>query len=171
MPARVIGCIVGAVGGLGFVLGNAGAVPGSLAWRIAALLGFVAIAWFVVLRGRAVHHRPPSRTAMQTYGISVAAMVVAIPVGAAILSNALDRPNAVRVWVVFVVGVHFMPFARAFQLPAFRWLTAALVVDSVIGAIPTLKTDSLTAAGWTGVVAGFVLLLFAAVEARLSRTA
>jgi hypothetical protein len=136
MPARVIGCIVGAVGGLGFVLGNAGAVPGSLVWRIAALLGCVAIAWFVVLRGRAVHHRPPSRTAMQTYGISVTAMVVAIPVGAAILSNALDRPNAVRVWVVLVVGVHFMPFARAFQLPAFRWLTAALVVDSVIGRQP-----------------------------------
>jgi hypothetical protein len=38
---------------------------------------------------------------------------------------------------------------------------AALVVDFVLGVIPSLNADSLTAAGCTGVVAGFVLLLFA----------
>lgn len=97
-------------------------------------------------------------------------MVVAIPVGASIIGNILDEPNAVLVWVVFVVGAHLVPFGRAFQLPIFRWLSASLLRVSVIGAVPTLASDSATAAGRTGVVAGFVLLFFSAAGPRLTRT-
>lgn len=96
-------------------------------------------------------------------------MVVAIPLGAAIISNVLDKPNAVLVWVVFVVGVHVVPFDRALKLPIFRWPAASLVLVSVIGAIPTLASNSATAAGWTGVVAGFVLLFFSAAGPRPPR--
>jgi hypothetical protein len=168
MPNRPIGSIIGATAGLTFVLINAGAVPASLILRISGIIGFVAIFWFVVLHGPELHLVPPDPSALQTYAICVAAMVVAIPVGATILSNVLDKPNAVLVWVVFVVGAHFQPFARAFQLPVFRWLSVALVGVSVIGAIPALTTDNATAASWTGVVAGFVLLTFAAVGPRLT---
>lgn len=97
-------------------------------------------------------------------------MVVAIPTGASIIGNILDKPNAALVWVVFVVGAHFLPFARAFQLPIFRWLSASLILVSVIGAVPTLASNSATAAGWTGVAAGFVLLFFSAAGPRLTRT-
>lgn len=169
MRSRPVGSIIGAIAGLAFVLLNAGAVPDSLIWRIAAVAAFAAIIWFVVLCGGAVAAEPPSRTALRTYGFSVVAMVVAIPVGARVISNVLDRPNVVLVWVVFVVGVHFLPFAQAFHLSVFRWLSASLVMVSIIGAVPALASNSATAAGWTGVGAGFILMFFSAIGPRLSR--
>ncbi len=149
---------------------NAGVVPFSSVWRILAALAFAAIMWFVVLRGPEVHQEPPSRRALRIYGFSVVAMLIAIPLGASVLINVLDRPNAVLVWVIFVVGAHFWPFARAFELPVFGWLSASLVLVAVIGAIATVPSDSQVAAGWTGVVAGLVLLVFSAVGPALSRT-
>lgn len=54
----------------------------------------------------------PRPGALRTYLLCVAAEVVAIPVGALVI-RALDRPSdLIVVWVVFVVGVHFLPFAR-----------------------------------------------------------
>lgn len=152
-----------------FVLINSGAVPAPILWRTLAVVAFAAVIWFVVLRGPDLEQVPPSRAALRTYGLSVVAMVVAIPVGARVLSGALDKPNAVLVWVVLVVGAHFLPFANAFHLPVFRWLSASLVVVALIGAVPTLATNSATAAGWTGVAAGFVLLFFSAAGPHLSR--
>jgi len=73
----------------------------------------------------------------------------------------------VLVWVVFVVGAHFLPFARAFHLPVFRWLSLSLVVVSVAGAVPALALGSETATGWTAVAAGFILLGFSASGPRL----
>jgi dipeptide/tripeptide permease len=165
-----VGSSIGAIAGLVFVLVNAAAVPWTSVWRVAAVMAAVAIVWFVVVRGPAVDVQPPSRAAIRTYGISVTAMVVLIPVGASVITNVLEKPNAVVVWVVFVVGAHFVPFARAFDLPVFNWLAASLVLVSVVGAVPTLASDSAVAAGWTGVAAGFVVLLFAAVGPRLTRT-
>lgn len=169
MTSRPVGSAVGAVAGLVFVLVNAGTVAAPLTWRIMAVVGCAAIIWFVVLRGPEISPSPPSRAALRVYGIAVTAMLVAIPVGASLITNVLDRPNAVLVWVVFVVGAHFLPFAHAFGLPIFRWLSATLVLTAVIGAIPALACNSATAAGWTGVAAGFVLLFFSAFGPRLSQ--
>lgn len=168
MRSRPIGSLVGAIGGLVFVLVNAGAIPGSVWWRIAAVASFLAIAYVVVLRGPLVERAQPSRAALRIYGISVAAMVVAIPLGASIITNVLDAPDTVLIWVVFVVGIHFLPFAHAFQLLVFRWLSAALVLVAAGGAILLLVADDAAAAGWTGVGAGFVLLVFSAVGPRLT---
>ncbi len=168
MAGRPIGSLIGAVAGLVFVLINAGAVPLSLVWGVLAAIAFAAVTWFVVLRGPDAVWPPPSQAALRTYAISVAAMIVAIPVGATIVSNAFGKPDVVPVWVVFVVGAHFHPFAGAFQMPVFRWLSGALVVDSVVGAFAALTFDDATAAGWTGVVAGFLLLAFSAVGPRLT---
>ncbi|CAN5543390.1 hypothetical protein BH23ACT6_BH23ACT6_24780 [soil metagenome] len=107
--------------------------------------------------------------ALRTYGIAVAAMVVALPIGTSIISNVLEKPHAVLIWVGFVVGAHFLPFARAFRLPVFSWLAVSLMGVSIIGAIPALAFNSATAAGATAVAAGFVLLLFSAVGPRLSQ--
>ncbi|MGD8215705.1 hypothetical protein [Aestuariimicrobium sp. Y1814] len=163
-PSRPIpiGSIIGAVGGLVFVLVNAAEVPGTLVWRILAALGFLAVIAVAVIRRTAPGAGPPSRTAMRTYGICVAAMALAIPVGASLLTNALSLPQLVLPWVVFVVGAHFLPFASAFRLPVFRWLALCLMLVGVAGAIGALVTGSAASAGWTGVTAGFVLLLFSA---------
>lgn len=170
-PARTrpIGSAVGAIAGLVFVLVNAGAVPGSTAWRVAAVLASIAVIWFVVVRGPRLDQQPPTRAALRTYGLSVTAMVIAIPIGAAFLTNVLDRPDVVVVWVVFLVGAHFLPFARAFDLPLFRWLSVALVLVALVGAVATLPMDDAVAAGWTGVIAGGVLLAFSAIGPRLTR--
>ncbi|PZS18770.1 MAG: hypothetical protein DLM57_05790 [Pseudonocardiales bacterium] len=167
MRTRAIGSVIGAIGGVVFVLVNAGAVPASVVWRITAAVAFAAIAWLVVVRGPEIDQAPPSRAAMRTYWVSVAAMVVAIPIGAAVISNALHKPNAVLVWVVFVVGAHFVPFSRAFGLPVFVWLSVSLIVVAAVSAVPALAYNSAVAAGWCGVVAGFVLLFFAGVGPRL----
>lgn len=169
MRTRPIGSIIGAIAGLVFVLVNAGAVPAALTWRIVAAVAFIAIIWFVVLRGPEAGHIPPGGSAIRTYGIAVAAMVVAIPLGATFMSNVLDRPDAVLIWVVFVVGAHFLPFAQAFGLPVFRWLSASMVLVAVIGAVSALAFDSTIAAAWTGVAAGFVLLFFSAAGPHLSQ--
>lgn len=153
-----------------FGLVNAGSVPASLIWRIVAAV-FVAIIWFVVLRGPEVDQARPSRAALGTYGICVVAMVVAVPVGAAIISNVLNKPNAVPVWAVFVVGTHFLPFTRAFGVPVFRWLAVSLIVVAVARAVPAFALTSTAAAGWTGVAGGFVLLFFSAVGPRLTHGA
>ncbi len=87
------------------------------------------------------------------------------------ITDVLDTPDAVPVWVVFVVGAHFLPFARAFRLPVFLWLSLSLVVISVVGAVLALVFDSGTAAGWTAVAAGFVLMGFSAVGPRLNQPA
>jgi hypothetical protein len=166
MPSVPIGSIIGAIGGLVFVLVNAGAIPGTVYWEVAAVAAFLAIAYFVVLRGPRVHQPAPSRSALRTYGICVAAMVVAIPLGASLITNVLDKPDAVPIWVVFVVGVHFLPFARAFHLPVFRWLAVALMLVAALGTTLLLVSDDAAAAGWTGVIAGFVLLFFSAVGPR-----
>lgn len=153
-----------------FVFVNSAAVPATSVWRVLAVVAAIAIIFFVVVRGPSIEPVPPSRSAVRTYGISVTAMVVLIPVGASIINNVLEKPNAVIVWVVFVVGAHFLPFARAFDLPVFAWLSAGMMLVAVIGAVPTFASNSAVAAGWTGVAAGFVVLLFSAVGPRLMRT-
>ncbi len=172
MRALPLGSVTvnGAVGGLVFVLVNAGSVPGAVVWRIDGALAFAAVVWCIA---RSPQHTPapPSREALRTYGLSVVAMLVALPVGAGIIGNVLDKPDAVLVWVVFVVGAHFLPFARAFHLPVFLWLSLSLVIVSLVGAVPALALGSETAASWTAVAAGFVLLGFSGIGPRLSQPA
>lgn len=166
---RNVGSIIGSIGGLVFVLLNAGAVPDSTLWRIAGVVVFLAVAGFVLARGTTAKPVVPSRSALRMYGIAVTAMVAAIIAGAALLSRVFDKPNLVLPWVVLAVGAHFWPFAKAFQLPVFRWLSGTLIAVAVVGGIFTLVTASAAAAGWTGVAAGFVLLFYAALGAYLSR--
>lgn len=65
----------------------------------------------------------------------------------------IGSPGAIA-GLVFVVGAHIFPFAQTFPTPIFRQLSASLVLVSVIGGVPTLASDSATAAGWTGVANG-----------------
>ncbi|KJK48626.1 hypothetical protein UK23_16595 [Lentzea aerocolonigenes] len=61
----------------------------------------------------------------RTYGIAVLLMVVAIFAGSRLLT-VLDLPQAVPAWVLFVVGVHFVPFAKLFGSTRFLLLAALL---------------------------------------------
>lgn len=168
MTSRPLGSIVGVIAGLAFVVINASEVPGSSMWRIAAMLAAAAIVWFVIVKGPAVSHEPASREAIGTYGFAVTAMVVSIVLGASVITNVLEAPDTVPIWVVFCVGAHFWPFASTFALPVFRALAAALMLVALVGAIVVPFTPDDTTSGWTAVVAGFILLAFSAIGPRLT---
>ncbi|GAA2285810.1 hypothetical protein GCM10009853_046020 [Glycomyces scopariae] len=166
MLGQKLGALIGAIGGLVFILVNAGGLPGPLPLilRIAGVAAFALVLW-AVSRRPGPGGEPPSRKAMRTYWICVAAMVVAIPVGAALINNVLERPELTVCWVVLIVGAHFLPFARAFDAPVFTQLGWALIGLAVVGGAVTLATSGVAAAG-TAVLAGVVLLLFSAFGGR-----
>lgn len=156
--------MIGAAGGLAFVMINSGELPTPLEW-IARVIG-VLIAGFVVWRviagsGRPDSGPPPSRNAMRVYWACVLAEVVAIPLGAAVITNVIGRPELVVLWVVFIVGAHFLPFVKAFNAPLFLLLGWALIGLAVVGAIVALLAWP-TAPAATATLAGFVLLAFSA---------
>ncbi|MDN4174820.1 hypothetical protein QWY28_17795 [Nocardioides sp. SOB77] len=154
MRRRTAGSLVGAVGGVVFVLVNAGGLPGAGALHAAAAVLLVATVAAGLRSTGDVP--PPSRAAVRTYGWCVGLMVLAIVLGARLLAL-VDRPDLTLPWVVGVVGVHFWPFARAFAAPLFTGLAGALVVVALAGAA-AVSADLAHAAPATGVAAGFVLL-------------
>jgi hypothetical protein len=164
-----VGSVIGAVAGLIFVLANAGDLPAAAVFRVAGVVAFIVVL-VLLRRGPAAEPPRPSRTALRTYVLCVVGEVIAIPVGALVIRS-LDGPSElVVVWVVFVVGVHFLPFARTFGLPVFDPLAWTLIVLAVVGGTLTLAVDA-SAGPWTAVAAGFVLLGFAGTGPRLTRGA
>ena len=162
-----LGSLIGAIAGLVFVLVNAGAfdTPVDVVLRVLGVAVFAVVAWYGVLRRAAGRPGPePSRGALRTYLICVAGEVVAIPLGAQLLVRVLDRPQLTPVWVVLVVGVHFLPFARAFRVPLFRALGWSLVALALLGGALALTLTPLAVPA-AAVAAGFVLLAFAALGA------
>jgi hypothetical protein len=169
-----IGSLIGAVGGLVFILVNAGGLPGPapLIVRVLGVAAFALVVWYAVLRPRpgGAEARPPTPRAMRVYWLCVGAMALAIPLGAAALNNALDAPELTVCWVVLVVGAHFLPFARTFEAPVFAPLAWTLIGLAVVGGALTLALDARVAA-WTAVLAGVALLAFVVLGARPARTA
>ena len=156
MNGRALGSLIGAVGGLVFVAVNAGGLSGSTFLRVVAVLVFLTAVGAALRIGPGGER--PSPRAMRIYGWCVIGEVLAIPIGARVLT-ALDHPELVRVWVVLVLGVHFVPFAQAFSEPVYAHLGYGLVTLAVLGGAATLAGVD-RAELWTAVAAGFVLLLF-----------
>ena len=156
------GSLIGACGGLAFLLFNTGSLPVALAWTIRALgvVAFVAVIWYAVLHPerRGMVDRPGAAS-MRTYWLAVVGMVIAIPLGSLVINRVLDRPALTLPWVVLVLGAHFLPFARAFRAPIFAQLGLALIALAVAGAVVALLVDA-RAVTWLAVAAGFVLLGF-----------
>ncbi len=167
-----IGSLIGAVGGLAFVLVNAQPLPDPWAWLLpgAGVLLFLAVLALVVVRpARPGAEQPPSRRQVRGYGLSVTAMVVAIVVGARLLALA-GLGELTVLWVVLAVGAHFVPFARLFDRPFFAVLGWSLVALAGLGAAGVLLLRDAALAGGVAVLAGFVLLGSALLPAVTART-
>jgi len=157
MDGRRLGSLIGTAGGLAFVLASAGGVPGAWWSRVVGVALAVAVLVQVVA-SRAPAPPPPDRRAVRTYGACVLAMVLAIFVGARVL-DAIGEAQLIRLWVVLVVGVHFVPFASAFRQPLFARLGVSMAAIAVVAAVATTWVSWAPAAGAVG---GGLALLVAA---------
>lgn len=163
---RTTGAIVGAVGGSAFVLVNRGSLPDVLpgfalaAW-VVALAGW---AWFVLARPRTFAPLPaPSPRAGAVYGGSVVAMLVLI-FGSARLLTATDHPGLVPAAVAVAVGLHFVPFARAFGAPVFGVLGWTMAGIGGVGLVAGLVGVG-AAGSASAVVAGLAMIVLVAADA------
>ncbi|WP_417215368.1 hypothetical protein [Arthrobacter sp.] len=156
----LIGAVIGGIGGTVFVAANAPALPAP--WTgIAWVAGAVALAvwcWTVLLARRVMPDLPrPGRSAGWVYLAGIAGMFLIMFAGSRLLA-ALDREPVQPAVIVVAVGVHFLPYARAFGAPVFARLGAALAVVGVLGLAGGLLVTPVAASA-SAVVAGLVLLL------------
>ncbi len=163
---RCWGAAVGAVGASVFVHANRGQLPaaasvGAVALWLAALAAFL---WAVYLRPRRFPPpRPLSRRAGWVYLASVAAMIAGIRAGRWGLV-ALDEADAVPAVIVLAVGLHFLPFARAFRTPMFTRLGIVMATLGGIGIVLGIVWTA-TVAAVVAVATGLVMLLVIAEDA------
>lgn len=163
----LIGAVIGAVGGTVFVAANAPALPApwmTLAW-IAGGAALAVWCWAVLLARRALPDLPrPGRSAGWIYLAGIAGMLVIMFVGSRVLA-AVDRVSVQPAVIVLAVGVHFLPYARAFGAPVFARLGAALAVVGSLGLAAGLAIAPVAASA-AAVIAGLVLLLGISLDAR-----
>ena len=164
LAGRQVGALIGAIAGLVFVLINAGAAAGPWAWVLRGLgiVAFAGVLWVSVLRRERVpaDQPPPSASAWRVYWVMVAFEVVLLPVGVKLLVR-LDHPELTVPWVALIVGVHFLPFARAFEAPVFRVLGLVLIGLAVVGGVLGLRAGADVATLVAGIGSGIALLAFA----------
>src|SRR5699024_4206109 len=121
--------------GVAFVIINAAPLPEP--WpartRMAGVTAAALLALWTLLR-RVPPAPHPHRQAMAVYWRWVGIEAAAIFVGARSLMW-LDAKQFGVIWVIAVVGVHFIPFARAFGRPSYRTLGITLIVIAAAGAV------------------------------------
>lgn len=160
--------LIGIGFGLLFVLINAGALPAP--WPLPVrVTGLVLTAAVVarVLTGAVAPAPRPEPSAMRTYWRWVGIEGLAIFAGTFLLGR-LGLGQFGVLWVIAVVGVHFIPFATAFRRPAYATLGWVLITLAVLGALLAVLLGA-TGSALAGVSAGMVLLVFAATFGRRRR--
>ncbi len=163
------GTVVGAAGATVFVMTNRSAF--AQPWpRVAELvwaLAFLAYVWFVFVRPREFPELGPvGRRAGVTYLASVVGMLVLIRLGTALL-DAAGGAGLRPALIVVAVGLHFLPFARAFHTAMFAVLGSLMAAIGAAGLV-------LGWLGWLGderaapasaVLTGIVMLVVIAADA------
>jgi hypothetical protein len=173
-----VGALIGAVGGLAFVLFNSW--PLGDPWTNVAIgIGVLWFLWDV----RAIMRVPenpdavrPDARQMQAFWIVVALEVVLIIGGTQLAIRVLDMPSACLPWVAIVLGVHWLVFRMVFRENVFLWLGFFTLTCGVVGLMVALTgvagSDSLAATAITsGLLVGIVLLVAVGVDAGRRRQA
>lgn len=154
------GSLIGLAGGLVFIVSYSG-VFGTAVRVVASVAGAV-----LVLLALAAHYlRPvalgpmtrPRPLALATYVACVVGELALISVGSRALTAA-DHEELRPALIAAVVGLHFIPFAWAFQERMFYWLGGALgglgVLGLLLGALGVEHAPEAFA-----VLGGFVMLI------------
>ena len=152
--------LIGTGFGLLFVLMNAGGLPAP--WPLGVRTAGVALALAVAARALVGATAPaprPEPEAMRTYWRWVGIEGLAIVAGTFLLAR-LGLGQFGVLWVITVVGVHFLPFATAFRRPAYATLGWILVAVALVGVLLAVLVGG-SGSALVGVGAGLVLLVFA----------
>lgn len=163
---QVLGVIVGGSGASAFVHVNKDVLPGPwptvavLAWAVALLVCAYAV---LVRRRRLRDIGPPAPRAGLTYTLSVLGMLAGFALGRWVLDLA-ERPELMPAVVVLCVGLHFVPFAAAFEAPVFGTLGWSLAAIGVLGLALGVVAGAVPVAA-AAVVTGIVMLLLMALDA------
>jgi hypothetical protein len=163
MSGPRIGALIAATAGLAFILVNAGELSEHPALVVRVLGGLAGAAVVVVVLARAEPSVPvpaPPAAAWRTYWLMVVLEVVLLITGSRLLA-AHDHTELSAPWVAFIVGLHFLPFAKAFGTPLFRYLGWALITLGAVGAVLALSVGAAAGAVVGGVVSGITLFAFA----------
>ena len=165
----VIGALLGGLGwllaavGLVFVLVNTNSVPTALAvpLRVFGVVAFLVVLIAVRRRGPATDTRAAGGGFGRGYWLVVAAEVLAIWIGLALLNGPLHTPHAAVAWISSVVGVHFFALAVVWWIRLFSWLGAALLACGVVGLVLVAAGSDAGAIDLVGgVLPGAILLGF-----------
>ncbi len=173
-PGFVIGSVVALAFGTLFVFANSGGLraPWPLAIRVAGALVAVLLAVGVVRaarKGPPATPEPGSGFAAPRYWLILTVEAVALFGGLAVINGVLHRPAVAVAWVALVVGVHFFPLARAWHMPLFRWLGAAMTVLALAGFLTYALGGSAAAVGLVAGVGSGVALYATVAAAVLNR--
>ena len=158
-----VGALIGAVGGVLFVVLNAW--PLGEPWANVAI--GIGVAWFLwdlraILR---VPEDPdavrPDARQMQAFWIVVVLEVILIIGGTQLAIRVLDIPAASLPWVATVLGVHWLVFRMVFQQDVFLWLGCFTLSCGVVGLMVALTgvagSDVLAA---TAIASGLIVGAF-----------
>lgn len=162
------GVMICAFFGLGWYVGGAGVLPAGAYWVGLGLAVAVSIALVVaVYRVGSGRERPRElpKDWGRRYGIWVGVEVVLI-VAAVMLANRFDLVDFLPGTIAVIVGLHFVPLARAFDEPIYRWGGIAMTVAG-LGGVAAAFADGLVAGGIAGI--GSALVLWATGFAVLKR--
>ncbi len=173
-----VGALIGAVGGLAFVVFNAWSLGET--WQpIAIAVGAVWFLWvlWAIFRVPADDEavRPDARQ-MQAFWIVVVLEVVLIFAGAQLFIRVFDAPSASLPWVATVLGVHWLVFRMVFQQDVFLWLGWFTLSLGVVGLMVALTgvaaEDTLAATAiCSGLIVGMVMLGAVGIDASRRRQA
>lgn len=165
MPGQRMGSLIAAAFGLIYVLINAGPLPSTwtLTLRVLAAIAFATV--FLALFRRGLASRDSGEQERRVFGrgywLVVATELVALFVGARVLSGPLDAPEAGVAWVSLVVGVHFFALAVVFRQRFFNGLGAVITTCGVVGLVLAATPAAEPAIALiSGVLPGAVLLGF-----------
>lgn len=123
--------MVGGAGATVFVMASRGELPDP--WPVFAVLAWAAVlwaAWCAFVQPRVfTDSRPVGARAGVTDLGSVVGMLVLIEVGGGLLGDA-GRDGLLPALIVLAVGLHFLPFAAAFDTAMFSVLSAIAVLGA-----------------------------------------
>ena len=159
LDPRRIGALVGIAGGLVFVLSNLAWAPAPVGIALRVLAVALASATLVALFARPRALGAPAAVgigAWWVYMASVAGMLGLIAL-ARLALTATGHEAAIPIAIAVAVGLHFLPFARAFRERHFVDLAIALVTIGAVGVVAAIAAGEPVGEA-SAVVAGIAML-------------